>query len=437
MQRRILIVEDNAVTSTLLKRALKRELGLASVVAASHQDTLAVLDREGRDSFSLALVDLQLPDAAAGETLDLLVNRGFPCIVFTGDFSDEVRERMVSRKVLDYLLKENAQSVNAVVRLVGRIHQNESLKVLVVDDSPTSRRALVQLLERHRFQVLESGSGEEALAFLEAQGEVALAIVDYHMPGMDGAELTRRIREKVDLNRMAIIGVSARGNDLLSARFLKSGANDFIARPFLEEEFYCRVNLNVAMLDTIRSLRDASMRDALTGLYNRRYFQEAAAQAYASLRRGHQPFAIGMIDLDFFKRINDTHGHEAGDRVLQAVAKALAQRVRGSDILARLGGEEFCLFAANVTPDKAGAFFDQVREAIAGLEIPYLGTSLQITASIGVCTRPGNSMSSMLGVADAMLYQAKAIGRNCIVPDFAPLDLGHLDPGGAHVPIRG
>jgi diguanylate cyclase (GGDEF)-like protein len=417
MRQRILIVEDNQVTATLLRRAMERELGLVATVAGTLAETAAALESQGPEAFALCLVDLYLPDAPGGEALDFLLAKGMPCIVFTGEFNDEVREQMVAKKVIDYLLKENAASVHDVVRLVGRIRKNEAVKILVVDDSATARRYLRQLLERRRFQVMEARSGVEALELLSAHGDVSLVIADYHMPEMDGAELTKRIREKADMNSLAIIGVSAVGNHPLSARFLKNGANDFIIKPFLEEEFHCRVAQNVSLLETIRALKEASFRDSLTGLHNRRYFNEAARQAYATMRRGRVPFTLGMIDLDFFKRINDTYGHEAGDEVLRAVGYTLGHCVRESDILSRIGGEEFCILASNMAPGPAAAYFERARARISELTFTFQGQAEQITASIGVCTQAKESLEAMMNSADAMLYQAKSGGRNRTLVD--------------------
>lgn len=417
MMGRVLIVEDEQLTAHLVRRELEKLMSLPVQVAGTRKEALEAVDRDGRDAYSVALVDLHLPDAPRGEALDDLLARGLPCIVFTGEFSDEVREQMVAKRVIDYIVKENAASVHHVARLIQRIHRNQSIKVMVVDDSRTARRYLVELLSRHRFQVLEATSGEQALELLEKHRDVYLVITDYHMPGMDGFQLTRRIREHFDLNRLAIIGLSAHGNNLLSARFIKHGANDFISKPFLEEEFYCRVTQNVVLMETIHALEEASVRDALTGLHNRRYFSEAAKQMYASMRRGQLELVVGMLDLDRFKAINDGWGHEAGDAVLKAVARTLSGCVRETDILARMGGEEFCVLMVNTSPGGSAAFFERMRAAVEALEVPFAGQSLRITVSIGVCTQPQEGLQAMVGVADDLLYQAKALGRNRVVSD--------------------
>lgn len=417
MKGRVLIVEDEHMTARLVRRELEKALPLPVQVADSYRATRELVEREGASAFSIALVDLHLPDSAPGEALDHLLQLGIPCIVFTGEFSDELREQMVAKRVIDYVLKENSASVQVVAKLILRIHRNQGIKVLVVDDSRTARRYLAELLARHQFQVLEAESGEEALDLLEQHREVYLVITDYHMPGMDGFELTQRIRARFDLNRLAIIGLSAHGNNLLSARFIKHGANDFISKPFLEEEFYCRVTQNIVLMETIRALEEASVRDALTGLHNRRYFTEAGGQLFANLRRGQLEIVVAMIDLDHFKRINDTFGHEAGDAVLKAVGQTLAACVRETDILARVGGEEFCVLLVNTSPAGAAALFERMRRAVEEAAIAYAGASLSITASFGVCTLAKESLQAMVNAADDLLYQAKNLGRNRVIRD--------------------
>lgn len=417
MGKKVLIVEDMLLTARLLKQGVEKTVGVEVVVAQTLKATVDIIEREGEDAFSVALVDMHLPDATQGEALDYLVKLGLPCIVFTGEYNDELREKMIAKGVVDYVVKENAASVQCVIRLIKRIHMNQGIRVMVVDDSKTARSVLGDLLRRHQFQVLEAGSGEQALEILAECSDVHMVITDYSMPGMNGCELTKKIREHFDLNRLAIIGLSAHGSRLLSAQFLKNGANDFITKPFLDEEFYCRVTQNVVLQETIRNLEESSLRDHLTELHNRRYLHEAAKQLFASRQRGQLELVVGMLDLDRFKQVNDTHGHDAGDAVLKSVAQILSTRIRDTDILARVGGEEFCIVLVNTTTEGVTSLFERMRSAIEDAEIPFEGKTLRITASIGVCTQGKDSLEAMVSVADNQLYLAKATGRNCVVSD--------------------
>jgi diguanylate cyclase (GGDEF)-like protein len=169
------------------------------------------------------------------------------------------------------------------------------------------------------------------------------------------------------------------------------------------------------MIEFMEHVRQVSNRDYLTDLYNRRYFFESGQLLYANALRNHLKLAIAMLDLDHFKQINDMHGHKAGDAVLQHVAWMLKKRFRQSDLVARFGGEEFCILATNMDERHVYRIFDEIRATLAGASIPVETTNIVITASIGVCTTLKRSLDEMITAADALLYQAKRQGRNRII----------------------
>jgi diguanylate cyclase (GGDEF)-like protein len=168
-------------------------------------------------------------------------------------------------------------------------------------------------------------------------------------------------------------------------------------------------------METIQALAEASVRDFLTGLHNRRFFYESAQKCFASAQRGQITIALAMVDIDHFKKLNDTHGHEAGDEVLRNVGEVLRSSFRETDIVARMGGEEFCVLLVNMAWESAKVFFERLRVILASHEIRYKGQNLRITASIGACTGLHESLPAMIHAADEMLYKAKAAGRNRVV----------------------
>ncbi len=304
-----------------------------------------------------------------------------------------------------------ADNVAGILRRLGAARETVAL---VVDDSPTSRLYLSRQLQRYGYQVLQAVDGVEALEVLERRDDVTLIVSDYSMPRMDGFELVRRVRERWPRDKLAVIGLSATGDATLTTRFLRCGANDFLVKPFVEEEFLCRVTQNVEMLECIRALREASIRDFLTGLHNRRYLFDAGERLHASSRRGQIALLAAMIDIDHFKKVNDTWGHDAGDEVIRRVAALLRTRFRGTDIVARFGGEEFCVLAVNFDVEAANKAFDGLRAAIAEEPIEFGGRNLPVTASIGVCCAEHDSLEALVSRSDEMLYAAKTSGRNRI-----------------------
>jgi diguanylate cyclase (GGDEF)-like protein len=412
---RIIIIEDSRFFSQLVRKTILDRMPSAQVtIAASLAETRAAVDAADQP-FHLALVDLVLPDGREGEALEFMQMQDTPCIVFTSIFSADLRERLFADNVVDYILKDTPSSLDYLVSLVEQLERNRSIKVLVVDDSRTARLYLTDMLKSHHFLTVEAANAQQALDILAQQPDIRLVLTDYHMPETNGVELTRRIRSLHPPDELALIGISSVGSHSLSAQFIKHGANDFLNKPFLREEFFCRITQNLRMLCLLDRLKENANRDFLTRLHNRRYFFESGSSLLASARRGQITLTAAVIDLDHFKRINDTHGHETGDQVLQAAARTLSGLIRKTDLLARLGGEEFAILAVNMDPAHAGTYFDSVRTAISGLEISCGGTSHSVTASIGVSHGAADSLSVLLDRADKALYRAKAEGRNRVV----------------------
>lgn len=408
---KVLIVQDSRLISVMLTRRIREDLGHQVIRANTLARAMEILDRD--PDFLVALIGLSLPGAPEGQAVDAVIARGVPAIVFTGEFRAEMRESFWGKGIVDYVPKESMESLEYLVALIKRIRKNPGVKVLVVDDSKTSRSLLARLLRTHRYQVLEAVNGKAALEVLQGHADVRLAIVDCIMPGMDGFELTRHIRRRHGKDELAVIGVSAQEGRDFSAQFIKSGANDFLHKPFLTEEFYTRVTQNVELLERIAEIQDLANKDYLTKVYNRRHFFTAGRQMWAGRERGNlEHLALAMLDIDHFKRVNDTFGHDAGDAVLKHMSDFLAARFRETDIVARVGGEEFCVLAVNMGPAAAREAFEGVRRGIEGSVVRYGDAAISYAVSIGVCCRPMGSLEQMVTQADQLLYESKHGGRN-------------------------
>ncbi|KAA5607176.1 diguanylate cyclase [Roseospira marina] len=432
--RRILVVEETPFFLNVTHRRLETQLNVTVLDAGTLAEARAVIEREGPSLF-LCVVDLVLPDADSGDIVDLAIENGLPCIVFTSMFSDEVREEVLSKKVIDYVTKDSPASLDYMTHLITRLVGNAETKVLVVDDSRSARSYVCDLLHLYRFQVLEAADGVQALSILRETPDIRLIVTDYFMPRMDGFELVKQVRNIFAPTDVAIIGLSSAGSGLLSARFIKYGANDVLNKPFLREEFFCRISQNMDNLDYIRDLEHAAQFDPLTDLYNRRFLFEAAEPFLSQARREGSNPVVAMMDIDHFKSVNDTFGHDAGDAILVGIAETLRRLLRRrSDILARVGGEEFCLFAPELAPEAVEGFFEKLRNAVADMPIALADNdsrkSIKITMSIGVCDRPMASFNEMLRRADRCLYAAKAAGRNCV-------RIESRNPHPASIPLSG
>ncbi len=412
----VLIVEDSGFFGLMIINKLRAETAYHTVWARNMAEAVEAAD-DPSNKFLAAILDFNLPDAPYGEVIDVITARNIPVIVFTSDLSEEVRELVWSKSVADYALKDDAQSLDYIICMLRRIEKNPGAKVLVVDDSTFFRKILSDLLKIHRYQVLNAKNGVEGLDVIEKHPDIKLVITDFSMPEMDGFTLTSKIRERYSKNEMAIIGISSEGRNILAARFIKNGANDFlIKQSFLTEEFYCRVTQSIDSLEHIRAVKDAAVKDFLTGLNNRRYFFDAGRKLFANAVRENLTLTCAMADIDHFKNVNDTYGHEAGDAALRHIAGILRSRARETDIVARLGGEEFCILAVNMSPASAETIFETLRRKVAETVIDIGdGQTLQLTVSIGVVTTLADSLDEMVNQADNLLYKAKYGGRNRVV----------------------
>jgi len=409
---KILLVEDSKSFAMLIINSIKTEINCEVYWAASYSEAKDLVECEG--DFFIGLLDLTLPDSSKGEILDLTLTANIPSIVFTGNFNEEMRKMCWEKMVIDYVLKEGPRNLDYIVSLIKRIQSNREVSVLVVDDSATSRQFIERLLLIHQYNVLDADNGQRALEILQENKQIKLVITDYIMPGMDGFDLVKKIRADYSRDELAVIGISAQNNQILSAKFIKNGANDFISKPFTNEEFYCRVGLNVEIIEKIESIKNFANKDFLTGLFNRRYFFEMGGVLHANFKRKNLSMAIGMIDVDHFKNVNDTFGHDAGDAVLKALASLLKTRFRESDVVARFGGEEFCIFAGNLSGQNVKSIFEEVRVMVENLEIVVNENIIKITVSSGLCTE-FDTLDNMIKVADRKLYEAKRSGRNRVV----------------------
>lgn len=417
---KILIVEDSKPILQIHKHLVSKA-GFEPVTAETLEQ---VKQFEGQfEQFFCAIIDFSLPDAPSGEAIPYLLKHDVPGIVVTGMIDDHTRNTILKLPVIDYITKESKQAFTYLRHLIEKLKVNHLTKVLVVDDSSNSRNYLERLLTRHNYTVVLANCGADAIDMLEQHPDVKLVITDKEMPNMDGLALCNHIRAKHSKDEISIIGVSGADNPSLTAKFIKNGANDFLKKPFCPEEFYCRVLQNIEYIESIEIIRKQANTDYLTKLYNRRYFFENAGPRIVNKHQSGTEATLAMMDIDFFKSVNDNYGHDAGDEVLRATA-ALIQQHFGNDYLAaRLGGEEFSVYFGDLPLEQAKQKLNEFREAYQAMTVETAGHSLQCTVSIGVITSCEPSMDALVNRADELLYAAKETGRNKVVSELSGLEV--------------
>jgi len=416
MQQQILIVEDSLLICKTVQKSLEKNIDMGIRVAHSLEEAMELVENSS-DGFFAALLDLNLPDAPNGEIVDYISLHEIPFIVFTGNESLNVKDMCEQYpQMIDYVNKQSTFSIDYLSTLINRLQKNREIEALVIDDSAVSRMVIIKKLRRMMLKTHQAATAQEALTILNKPNEIRLIMIDTHMPDMPGFDLSKQIRDNPANNDISIIGFSADGDNSLASRFLKSGANDYMTKNCSQEELLCRVIQNLDMQDYIRAYKDASNKDFLTGLYNRRFLLASVPMIEANANRNKSPFSVAMFDIDHFKSINDTLGHDAGDVVLKALAQQLKSRLRASDLLARIGGEEFCIIAVDANQKTSQNLFEELRQSIER-NVTTLddGQEVRFTASIGVCCDSSLGFDDMLKVADENLYTAKETGRNKII----------------------
>ncbi|WP_047512764.1 diguanylate cyclase [Vibrio harveyi] len=399
MSNKILVVEDSRAFNNYLQQILN-QAGYEVLAAESYAEAQSILTSQ--PELLCAVLDYCLPDAQDGEIIDLVLSHQQKVIVLTAMLQDDAREKMLAKGVLDYILKDSMASVSYLLPLIKRLTNNQQHKCLVVDDSMTVRRHVVQLLEHQYIQTLQAENGQQAIEVIEQNPDITLVLTDHDMPIKDGITMIRELRQKLDKNQLAILGISGSDDHSMTARFLKAGANDFLYKPFNQEEFFCRVHQILDMKEATTDLFRMANQDSLTGLWNRRFL-------FGQTCDNDEQRNIAMLDIDFFKKVNDNYGHDGGDAALVMVANIL-KIYFPDDVIARFGGEEFCIQAYG-SYDGFVTRLEQMRQRVEKTPIPYQDDQIQVTISVGVSNIKGN-LDQQIKVADDRLYQAKGNGRN-------------------------
>jgi diguanylate cyclase (GGDEF)-like protein len=416
MKNKVLIVEDSSVILKVLKHLAKQSLQLEPLFASSMAQAKSIYE-EHKDELFAGIIDLALPDAPNGEMVDFLLTENFPVIVLTGSYDEVRRETLVKQGVVDYVVKESRYSYRYAINMVNRLYKNQTLQVLVVEDSKPYRTHITRLLVAHKYQVLEAGNGLEAMAQLKTHPNIKMVITDYNMPEMDGFELVQAIRRQYEKADMIVIGLSGEAGGLLSIKFIKNGADDFLNKPFQQEEFYCRITNNIESLEQLHRIQELANRDYLTSLYNHRYFCEEGGKLLKQAVKNNTEISLVAIDIDNFKSVNDEYGHEAGDEVLKFFSREL-ENILGRFLIARIGGVEFCMIVPGLSNIKVVNLVNGFKKHLASQIIDVNDDEfVRLAFSAGVTNIKLDTINALLNQADEYLYRAKEAGRNIVMGD--------------------
>jgi diguanylate cyclase (GGDEF)-like protein len=306
--------------------------------------------------------------------------------------------------------KVTRESMSAIARATSeeRLHARDQGRVLLVTDEP-ARAAYGEALEKAGFAVVGIAGGVAALVSLR-RARPHIVIIDVKLKGISAKELARSLTQSEDGVAVVLVGDEAVTNDRRSDA-MASGAFDYFQIPADLPLLIARAGQLVALRQMMDRLRAEADRDYLTGLANRRRFRSALGHEVERWRRYNVPCALVLVDIDYLKKINDKHGHSAGDRVIRHAASALIGLSRDNDTSARLGGEEFALLLAGADSEKAFTAAERLRTVVSATPVEEIGT---VTISLGVASCPSHAGTerALYAASDAALYRAKREGRD-------------------------
>jgi len=294
-------------------------------------------------------------------------------------------------------------------------------KVLIVDDSRLIAHVAKTILTGRGHEVFLAQDGQAGLEAAKAE-QPDIILLDLIMPVMDGYEVCLALKEENSTKDIPVIMLTSKAEPADKVKGLEMGALDYVTKPFDEGELLARVNTQLrlkelyeALQEKNQQLQELANRDGLTGLYNHRYFHEQLSKDFLRAKRYHEFMSCVLLDIDYFKKFNDTHGHQTGDIVLSTLGNVITESIRDSDFAARYGGEEFALVLYHTDGSTAVDVAQRLRQMVENCEVRDNDKVLRVTISVGVATFPHEEISDskrLIECADKALYRAKENGRN-------------------------
>ncbi len=302
------------------------------------------------------------------------------------------------------------------------------MKILIADDDLITLRVLERCLIEAGYEPILAIDGTTALEILEDRDSPQVAILDWDMPGIDGIEVCRRIRERSASRFYYLMVLTGRMTRKGIRAGIEAGADDYLGKPLDAHELHVRLRAAARIVAFQEVMQHQTSKDALTGVWNRKAICEVLGRQLSRAWQARSPLALVMADIDHFKQVNDEYDYPFGDAVLREVASRLKNGLRPGDSIGRYGGEEFMLVLPECSSPNAVAFCDRLREQIANQPIVVRRHSITVTLSMGVAIFPSmaDTLEDLVSTAENALYRAKESGRNCVKsafrrPDMVPL----------------
>jgi two-component system cell cycle response regulator len=456
MSARILVVDDNPLNVKLLAAKLANEYYIVSSAATGTE----ALDKVMREKPDIVLLDVMMPEIDGFETCRRIktdpATAHIPVVMVTAlsDVADRVKgleagaDDFLTKPINDLALMARVRSLLRLKMIMDewRLRETTSSQflqpmeseteipatrgghVVLLEDNGLQRELIVRTLSKIEARVTLAATVAEATT-LAQEGNCDLAIASLDLATEDGLQICPQLRTHETTRQMPILLIANETETPRVAKGLDLGANDYLLRPIDSNELLARTRTQlkqrrhyVRMRSNYEQNMSLALVDPLTGAFNRRYLEAHAPKLLARCRMVSKPLAIGMIDLDYFKQVNDRYGHAAGDTVLKEIVNRITQGLRPFDLVARMGGEEFVIIMPETGIGAATAIGERLRERIGQMPIAWSekAAPLPVTVSIGIAIgQPDENVTvdAIIARADRALYEAKKAGRNCVMLD--------------------
>jgi len=407
----ILVIEDQKSMALYLQQQLSLVCDYSVLIAGTVVEAKAIIDSDL--NIVVCMTDLNLPDCEEGDTVSLLHERNIPTIVLTASYSEDMRQRMFAQRVADYVIKDGQSAIDYAVNAVVRLVNNADKMIWLLSSPSRATNRLLGLLKIQRYpvRVFDSCNAvSKALLSGKAPDILMLEGVE-KMLNEDVTSFISKVRTRFSTSQLPMIVCEPTSEVSLAIKLMKYGVNDFYNLSFSAEELYVRLNQNIDQAQAYKKIEHISRTDALTQVFNRGYFFSFGERYFDRLQNEDSDFFVAMADIDYFKLVNDTHGHLKGDEAITFTAQLFKKCFKGYTV-ARFGGEEFCVLGK--LEDKASIMqlCEDFRVQVETTSEANVGVLM--TTSIGIAFK-GTSLEKAIHFADSALYIAKERGRNQLV----------------------
>lgn len=415
--QRILACDD----SEFVRKMIKRELE-SSFDVVLFEDGLEAYEHLKEDpNFDFAIIDGEMPNMSGWELIKKIKGElklhDLPVIMLTATDEDFFKNEAFDLGAFDYLKKPfKTGELQKYIKTFFKSEGFREGKALVVEDSIAQNKTICHQLKEKNIWPISAYSGEEAVKKLVSGADIDVILMDIHLPKASGIDVAKVLKKDERFSTMPIIGITsasgAEAVEIMKEAF-GAGIDDFLTKPYNMVEFYARVKANINRSKLMKKLKEESELDFLTRLYNRKTLFRFLEHLVAMANRNNESLSFIILDLDKFKNINDTYGHQTGDEVLKNTANIIKSGIRKADVVGRFGGEEFCIVMPNTDLKNACVVAEKIRKLVEDNGIEVEGKKIDITVSLGLSELSENDdINTLIKRADTALYKAKETGRN-------------------------